>query len=146
MLTEGASWSSYVTAALSAALTALAERFGDDSTGWRWGDMHQVTPLHPLRKALGDAVRPTSGPISGASGCVMATNELGGITSNALTGSVARYLWNVANPAASGWIVPLGASGDPHNAHFTDQTEQYVAVELIPVVSPPVSTLTLSPG
>ena len=65
---------------------------------------------------------------------------------SALTGSVARYVWDLADPTASGWIVPLGASGAPDSAHFTDQTEQYVRCELAPVHSPAVSTLRLQPG
>ena len=49
------------------------------------------------------------------------------------------------DPAASGWVVPLGASGDPSSPHFTDQTERYVAVELVPVRSPAVIALELRP-
>ncbi len=104
-----------------------------------------MTPLHPLRHALGEQVRPASGPIAGGSGCVMATNQLDGLTPNALTGSVARYRWDVADPAASGWVVPLGASGLPASPHFADQTERYVAVELTPVRSPAVHVLQLEP-
>ncbi|MGD9754421.1 MAG: penicillin acylase family protein, partial [Acidimicrobiia bacterium] len=91
-------------------------------------------------------VRPTSGPIAGASACVMATNQLDGLTSNALTGSVARYQWDPGDAHASGWVVPLGASGLPSSPHFADQTEPYAAVALVPVISPAVHVLELTPG
>jgi penicillin amidase len=141
---RGGSWDDEMAAALAEAEQELSDRFGDPST-WRWGALHQVTPLHPLRHALGDAVRPVSGPIGGASGCVMATNQVGGLTTDALTGSVARYVFDPVDPSASGWIVPLGASGDPASPHFADQTERYGAVELVPVVSAAASVLELRP-
>jgi penicillin amidase len=113
--------------------------------GRTWGELHELTPLHPLRRQLGDAVRPTSGPVSGAAGCVMATNHIPGLTFGAVTGSTARYVWDLANPARSGWVVPLGASGDPASPHYGDQTEAYVAGHLYPVEAEPERSLDLLP-
>ncbi|MCC6435568.1 MAG: penicillin acylase family protein, partial [Acidimicrobiales bacterium] len=93
VLADGESWPALWAEALRDAEVELGETLGADPSAWRWGDRHQVTPLHPLRHALGEQVRPTTGPIAGGSGCVMATNQLDGLTANALTGSVARYLW-----------------------------------------------------
>ncbi len=137
------SWPTLLAEAVARGEASLAERFGPDPAGWRWGELHAVTPLHPLRRRLGEAVRPSTGPIAGGSGCVMATNQLDGITSNALTGSVARYVWDLADPAASGWIVPLGAAGDPASPHFADQTERYAAVAFEPVQAPAVRVTEL---
>lgn len=145
VLPDGRRWSEEAAAARDEALAELGERFGADAAAWRWGALHEVTPLHPLRQQMGEAVRPRSGPISGAANCVMATNQLSGMTPSALTGSVARYVWDLADPAASGWIVPLGASGDPDSPHFRDQTDQYVEGVLAPVHSPAVSSLRLQP-
>lgn len=145
VLAEGETWAERWAEALRDGEADLVETLGAEPAGWRWGDRHQVTPLHPLRQTMGEAVRPSSGPIAGGSGCVMATNQLDGLTSNALTGSVARYQWDLADPTASGWVVPLGASGDPTSPHFADQTERYVAVALVPVHEPPVIAVELSP-
>ncbi|MGE0730493.1 MAG: penicillin acylase family protein [Acidimicrobiia bacterium] len=146
VLGEGETWDALWAEALREAEATLTAELGGDPAGWRWGDRHQVTPLHPLRHALGEQVRPTSGPIAGASACVMATNQLDGLTSNALTGSVARYQWDPGDAHASGWVVPLGASGLPSSPHFADQTEPYAAVALVPVISPAVHVLELTPG
>ncbi|MEZ5266115.1 MAG: penicillin acylase family protein [Acidimicrobiales bacterium] len=146
VLGEGETWDALWAEALREAEATLTAELGGDPAGWRWGDRHQVTPLHPLRHALGEQVRPTSGPIAGASACVMATNQLDGLTSNALTGSVARYQWDPGDAHASGWVVPLGASGLPSSPHFADQTEPYAAVALVPVISPAVHVLELAPG
>ena len=55
-------------------------------------------------------------------------------TSYAVTGgSVARYVFDLANWDASGWIVPLGAHGDAASAHFTDQRDAWAHGELIPM-------------
>ncbi|MFN0025991.1 MAG: penicillin acylase family protein [Acidimicrobiales bacterium] len=139
-------WRALVVDAVSAGRAELSARFGSDPSGWAWGDLHHLTPLHPLGQQLGEAVRPESGPLSGGSGCVMATNQLAGISYAALTGSTARYLWDLADPDRSGWVVPLGASGDPASSHFADQMGPYVDVELLAVVSPPVSERRLRPA
>jgi penicillin amidase len=34
---------------------------------------------------------------------------------------------------SSGWVVPLGASGDPDDPHHHDQTPAWVAGTLLPV-------------
>ncbi len=138
LLPDGAAWVDEIRAAVAAAEATWQGR--------TWGDLHELTPLHPLRRELGDVVRPTSGPISGAAGCVMATNHIPGVSHGALTGSTARYVWDLADPGRSGWVVPLGASGDPASDHFVDQTAAYAAGHLFPVESPPVDTLDLLPG
>ena len=99
---------------LTEAVAELSTRFGADPGRWQWGELHAVTPLHALRtqRWATRCARPPV-PSAGPRAVSMATNQLGGMTSNALTGSVARYLWDLADPNASGWIVPLGASGDP---------------------------------
>jgi len=63
-----------------------------------------------------------------------------------VTGSTARYVWDLGNRADSRWIVPLGASGDPASPHLADQLEHWSRGELIPVVDDDVTaTVTLRP-
>ena len=145
MLSSEATWAAAAAQALEEATTELSARFGADPGGWSWGGLHELTPLHALRQLMGDWVRPTSGPISGASGCVMATNQTGGMGPQALSGSTARYLWDLADRQGSGWVVPLGASGDPTSAHFRDQSAAYAAVELVSVFAVAASSQRLEP-
>ena len=123
LLVDGEEWPGV----LHAAVAAVADERGT------WGERHRLTPFHPLADRLGDVVRPRSEPISGADGCVMATNHVAGVTDGAMSGSTARYVWDLADPAASGWVVPLGVSGDPGSVHFADQTALYVEGRLIDV-------------
>ena len=88
-----------------------------------WGDLHHFQALR-----LGGRERVDLGPVSGGSDCVMATIQLGGITTNALVGSTARYVWDLGNRTRSGWVVPMGASDGA-----TDQFADWSAGRLLPV-------------
>jgi penicillin amidase len=46
---------------------------------------------------------------------------------------VARYVWDLAGLDRSGWVVPLGASGDPRSVHHHDQLIPWVEGTLLPV-------------
>jgi penicillin amidase len=47
------------------------------------------------------------------------------------SGSVARYAFDVADWDRSGWVVPLGAAGDPGSSHAFDQQEAWRAGQLV---------------
>jgi penicillin amidase len=76
-------------------------------------------------------VRPT--PVSGDIDTVRCTGWLPGVTDEAYRGSVARYAWDLATPASSGWVVPMGASGDPRSPHHLDQLDAWADARLLPV-------------
>ena len=143
------SWDPLIAEASSRAVGFLTQRFGDDPSGWQWGNLHEATPLHPARgldDRLDALVRPTSGPLSGASDCVMAMNQIGGVTTNAMTGSTARYVWDLSARDNSRWASPLGASGHPASPHFRDQTTNWATGTLQPVFDPTTtSATTLTP-
>ena len=48
---------------------------------------------------------------------------------------MARYVWDLSDRQASGWVVPMGADGDPRNAHHHDQLEAWAAGDLVPIVT-----------
>ena len=52
----------------------------------------------------------------------------------AYRGSVARYVWDLADRQRGGWVVPLGASGAP-GPHHHDQLDAWAAAELLPLVT-----------
>ena len=119
-LPDGMSWPD---AMRQAAVTAAA------SVGTRtWGDLHHLQPLR-----LGGTDRVDLGPISGGKDCVMATNHIPGVSTHALVGSTARYVWDLADRRNSGWVVPMGPNEDLHQPHATDQTDAFVEGRLVPV-------------
>jgi len=111
------------------AVAALEEVAADPPTG-PWGATHVLTPVHVVPEtALRDTV-----PLPGDTDCVRVTRSVPGVTDECWFGSVARYVWDVADPARSRWIVPFGASGRPGDEHFTDQLPLWVGGELVPVI------------
>jgi penicillin amidase len=49
-----------------------------------------------------------------------------------VTGSVARYAFDLSDWDHSGWVVPLGAAGEPGGRHAFDQQEAWRAGRLLP--------------
>jgi penicillin amidase len=90
--------------------------------------VHRFTPLR-----LGSSQRMELGGVAGGSTCVMATNQVSGISTNALVGSTARYVWDLGDRSRSGWVVPLGASGDDRSPHARDQLEAWRSGRLLAV-------------
>ncbi len=118
----------------------------EDSTSV-WGERHTLAPLHPLQSVTLDDGASLPGvpsvpadPVAGDKGCVLAAASAPGVTDRAYGGPVARYVWDLADRDASGWVVPFGASGVPGDPHFTDQTGDWLAGRLLPVTAPPSST------
>lgn len=92
-----------------------------------WGQRHR---FHPARTPV-PAQLPAL-PLAGDSRTVAAAAATFG-SDTCPTGSVARYVWDLADRAASRWVIPLGASGDPADPHFADQLVEWAAGRLIPV-------------
>lgn len=105
---------------------ALAQQALDDAAGHAttWGETHVFNPVH----ALGYTVDPV--PISGDIDCVRCTSSVPGTTDACSRGSVARYVWDLADRDAGGWVVPLGAYGGS-----VDQLPLWAAGELAPIVT-----------
>ena len=111
-LRPGQTWPGAAAEALAEAETIVGDR--------TWGELHHY---QPLRLGIGD--RLDLGEVGGGSDCVMAMNQIGGLSTNALVGSTARYVWDLADRSRSGWVVPMGAHEDPANPHYSDQFEAW---------------------
>ena len=102
-----------------------------------WGSSHTVLPLHALDDHEPRELAPTVPvtKLSGDTGCVLSTESLPGVTDRSFRGPVARYVWDLADRAASRWIVPFGAAGHPDDPHFASQLPLWAEGKLIPVVT-----------
>lgn len=103
-----------------------------------WGRRHLLHPVHlGVVTSTADAVRAVA--LGGDTDCVLATSSVPGVSDACWRGPVARYVWDLADRAASRWVVPFGASGRPGDPHFTDQLAHWAAGTLVPVPAGPLS-------
>jgi len=102
-----------------------------------WGETHVFAPLHAFDLAPGVVEAPAVPRVgmSGDQDCVRCTGSLPGVSDDVYRGAVARYVWDLADRQASGWIVPMGAAGNPADPHHLDQLPSWIAGELAPIVT-----------
>ena len=121
-----------LTAGVITALQAVAA----DPPQAVWGDVHRLAAIHGLTDLADDHVPPMPrSRLAGDTGCVFCTHSSPGISCLCSFASVTRYAWDLADRAASRWVVPFGASGRPDSPHYLDQHEAWVAGELLPVIT-----------
>jgi penicillin G amidase len=117
----------------------LATAALDDAAGHppTWGATHVFGPTHAFDLGDEDLVAPDvpAVAVSGDIDCVRCTGSLPGITDECYRGSVARYVWDLSGVGTSGWVVPMGASGDPRSPHHTDQLDAWTEGRLLPIVT-----------
>lgn len=101
-----------------------------------WGSSHVFAPIHAFDAvaALPDVLVPAV-PVSGDNHCVRCTGSVPGVTDACMRGSVARYVWDLADREAGGWVVPMGTSGDARSPHHLDQLPLWAGAELAPIVT-----------
>ncbi len=100
-----------------------------------WGETHVLAPVHALGAAAPrESAVPAVG-VSGDSDCVRCTASYPALSDVVSRGSVARYVWDLADRQASGWVVPTGSSADPRSAHHHDQLDAWAQGRLVPVVT-----------
>jgi penicillin G amidase len=111
---------------------ALAEAVARAERAWggeTWGALHATRHRHPLGRPELD---PPSVPYGGDMDTVQASPYHLGDSLATVSGSVARYAFDLADWDRSGWVVPLGAAGDPAAPHAHDQQEPWRRGELLP--------------
>ncbi|KRA38115.1 MULTISPECIES: penicillin acylase family protein [unclassified Nocardioides] len=119
-------------------LVALARRAMGDLDGLdvpaTWGETHVAQPIHAL--AADDGFDPGIPflPVAGDQDAVRTMGSYPALSDAATRGAVARYVWDLADRSAGGWVVPTGASGLP-GAHHGDQLQSWIDGELAPIVT-----------
>ena len=111
------------------ALTEAIRRAERVWAGEPWGELHATGQRHPLGRAVLD---PPSVPYGGDMETVQASAYLPVEGLRTATGSVARYAFDVDDWDSSGWVVPLGAAGEPGSRHAYDQQEAWRTGRLLP--------------
>jgi penicillin amidase len=116
------------------ALAALSDAAGHPAT---WGETHVVEPVHAFDLLRSGPASPPVPPmtLSGDLDCVRCTASIPGVTDICARGSVARYVWDLADREAGGWVVPMGAAGAPGDPHHLDQLRLWAAAELAPITT-----------
>ncbi|MGO8958318.1 MAG: penicillin acylase family protein [Streptosporangiaceae bacterium] len=111
------------------ALTEAISRAERSWGGEPWGELHATGHRHPLGRPELD---PPPVPYGGDMDTVQASSYIpvDGLRTSAA--SVARYAFDLADWDRSGWVVPLGAAGDPGRPHAHDQQEAWRTGRLLP--------------
>ncbi|WP_309133358.1 penicillin acylase family protein [Cellulomonas sp.] len=116
-----------------AALEEVAAGASQDET---WGARHTVLPAHVLADVPGAAVPSVPAlPLAGDQDTLRCTGTVPGVTDRAFRGSVARWVWDLADRDRSRWGVPFGTSGDPRSPHFADQHPRWAVARTVEVVT-----------
>jgi penicillin amidase len=103
-----------------------------------WGDRHTLWPLHAA-----DEPPPRTIGLSGDLDCVLSTTAAPTLGDLCFRGPVARYVWDLADRSAGGWVVPLGASGVPGDPHHHDQLDAWSQARLVPLPEETTRATTL---
>ena len=113
----------------SEAVRSLAKDYGSDPSGWRWGNIHTLTLMHPMGsvRILQSLLKLNSVkyPIGGSDHtvCPYFTYKA---DFKAVNGASMRYIYNTANWDESLSVIPGGNSGVPWSEFYLSQADAYV--------------------
>jgi penicillin amidase len=141
-------------AVADAAAFELTETLDAEPTSWRWDSNHVMVSPHPLARAM-PYLADLHPPVDGCPGDGD-TVRAGGVApvsgDKAVFASVGRYVFDLADWDASGWVVPHGVSGVRGGGHDLDQRKAWLAGNLLPmaysaqaVAGVAVETFTVEP-
>jgi len=136
LLLPNADWRTVVARALGNALVELRAALGDDINAWQWARLHVTRLQHPLAAvfpSLAATLDPPSIAAHGDGETVNAASFLPGAGYHVNVTSVARYVFDLGDWEASGWVVPCGTSGHPGQRHWADQLPAWAECRLLPM-------------
>jgi penicillin amidase len=122
------SWEALALESYRAARGELKERFGDDPSGWRYGELNAFTLAHPLGRLPGLSTLFNLEPfeIGGGPSAVKAIGVMRG------WGPSMRIVVDLGDVDRTTLVLPAGQSGQEASAHYTDQTEAWRVGETFP--------------
>ena len=117
-------------------IDTLVNQFGEDITKWKWGDVHQLTLVHPIAqvKILDKVFGLNQGPFPvGGSYHTVSPYKYPYFEPRAVEhGSSHRSIYDLSNWNNSISVIPTGASGIPSSPYYCNQTRMYVNGEYHP--------------
>ncbi len=118
----GRPWDELALEALAGALDDLADRFGPDPEGWRWGRVHEMKFPHPLGDAnpLFDRLLNRRLRAGGAQETVSQIAYDPNDPYSAVWAPSWRMVGDPAAPDRSRWQMFTGQSGHPASRHYDD--------------------------
>ena len=134
---DGATWSEAFDEAFGRAVDWLRENHGPDIEKWRWGELHRTLFMHRLSWShpnLAKSLNPPDVELGGDGDTVLSGVMVPGLGYRILAGSVARYVFDLADWDNSAWIVPLGVSAHAGSPHYADQLGKWSEVKLVPML------------
>ena len=130
-------WEGLLEEALTAAVEELSERLGPDPAKWQWSRVHHTAPKHPLSEVFPDSAHLLDPPcvVSGGDGDTPQAASYSPAQPYTISStSVLRYIYDLSDWTNSRWIVPLGSSGHPGSAHYSDQALIWSEVGYVPML------------
>lgn len=136
---EAASLPAVLGGAFDTVAADLTERFGPRADAWEWGRIHSMVSPHPLATARPELseLHPPVDDLPGDGDTVRCASVNPVYGNRAAAGSVARYVFDVADWDRSGWVVPHGVSGVRESGHDLDQRQTWLNGELLPMAYSP---------
>jgi penicillin amidase len=109
-------------------VASITSQFGEDQSGWKWGDIHKIRIEHPLGSVkLLDKVFHFNSDLYRVGGSDHTVSPYsfrpGFIVYN---GASERHIFNTANWDESLTVIPTGASGIPASEFYLSQTKTYI--------------------
>jgi len=129
-------WDHLLAQALLQARAELISRFDENPESWSYGRLRRTRMWWPLEvdaSWLADSLPVPETEVAGDGDTIRAARVLPGTDYRAQHGSVARYVFDLADWERSGWTAVHGVSGHPGSTHFADQLDAWSKVELVPM-------------
>ena len=127
---ERESCAQQVQRALAEALDTLTQQYGSDMTTWRWGSAHPVRDDHPIFSRIpllrdwADLALPADGGNDTIDrGAMRIANPSTPFAD--IHGPGYRAVYDLADPAASMFVIATGESGNPFSPHYRDFLERW---------------------
>ena len=145
----GRSWDELALDSLRGAMDDLADRFGPDTDGWRWGRVHALKFQHALggvNPLLGKIFNRTL-EVGGGQETVAQVGWDPGDPFAAIWAPCSRIIAEPNAPERSRWQQFTGQSGQPGSAHYDDVQPRWVAGQTQAMTGEgPWSLLQLAPN
>jgi penicillin amidase len=133
MLGDFPTWDAAIERALVQAAWALREKFGEDTSRWRWGDAHWMTWRHNLGRdpELAAVFNLPDTEVGGDGATLWATQARYGRGSD--HGVSYRQILDLRDLNAARIVIPPGNSGQPGSPHYGDNVERWRALAYHPL-------------